>query len=120
MGMLTRAMHSLTKISPFECVYGVNPLTPFDLTPYPMREKESFEAGKHVEFIKELHERTRRKLVEKAEYNANKANKGRRLVVFQPGDLVWVHLRKERFSEARKSKLAPRGDGPFKVLQRVG
>jgi translation initiation factor IF-1 len=115
-----RTMHSSTQLTPFECVYGTNPLTPLDLTPYPMREKESFDAGKHVEYIKDLHERTRIKLMEKAEYNANKANKGRRRVVFNPGDLVWVHLRKERFPEQRKSKLSPRGDGPFKVLQRVG
>ena len=115
-----RTMHSSTKLTPFEYVYSVNPLTPLDLTPYPMRENESFDAGKHVEFVKELHDRTRQQLMRKAEYNANKANKGRRLVTFQPGDLVWVHLRKERFPNERKSKLAPRGDGPFKVLQKVG
>jgi len=38
---------------------------------------------------------------------------------FQPGDLVWLHL-KERFPTKRKSKLMARGDGPFKVLARVG
>ena len=40
-------------------------------------------------------------------------------MVFQPGDLVWLHLRKERFPTKRHSKLAPRGDGPFKVLHRI-
>ena len=50
---------------------------------------------------------------------ASKANKGRRLVVFQPGDWVWVHMRKERFPNQRKSKLQPRGDGPFQVLERI-
>jgi len=40
-------------------------------------------------------------------------------VVFHPGDLVWIHLRKERFPSKRKSKLMPRGDGPFEVLKRV-
>ena len=30
-----------------------------------------------------------------------------------------MHLRKERFPETRKSKLLPRGDGPFRVLQRI-
>lgn len=115
-----RAVHSSTKLTPFECVYGTNPLTPLDLTPCPMREKEDFDAGKQVEFIRELHERTRARLLQKAEANAQRANKGRRQVTFQPGDLVWVHLRKERFPHKRKSKLAPRGDGPFKVLQRFG
>ena len=33
--------------------------------------------------------------------------------------MVWLHLRKDRFPELRKSKLMPRADGPFKVLQRI-
>jgi hypothetical protein len=33
---------------------------------------------------------------------------------------VWIHLRKERFPAKRRSKLLPRADGPFKVLQRIG
>ena len=39
--------------------------------------------------------------------------------VYEPGDLVWIHFRKERFPGQRKSKLLPRGEGPFKVLQRI-
>jgi hypothetical protein len=38
---------------------------------------------------------------------------------FTPGDLVWLHLRKERFPNLRKSKLMPRADGLFKVLDRI-
>jgi len=30
-----------------------------------------------------------------------------------------VHLRKERFPTKRKSKLMPRADGPFEVLEKV-
>ncbi|XP_048227283.1 uncharacterized protein LOC125369308, partial [Ricinus communis] len=63
-----RSVHGSTNCSPFEVVYGFNPLTPLDLLPLP---------------------------------------------------LVWVHLRKERFPNQRKSKLMPRGDGPFRVLQRI-
>ena len=40
-------------------------------------------------------------------------------MVFEPGDWVWLHLRKERFPTQRKSKLHPRGDGPFQVVARV-
>jgi hypothetical protein len=47
------------------------------------------------------------------------ANKGRKMIVFEPVQLVWVHLRKERFPKQSKSKLQPRADGPFKVLRRV-
>ncbi|XP_071923187.1 uncharacterized protein [Coffea arabica] len=63
-----RVVHSATHYSPFEIVYGFNPLTPLDLVPLPW---------------------------------------------------VWLHLRKERFPKQRQSKLSPRGDGPFRVLQRV-
>ena len=43
---------------------------------------------------------------------------GRKRVVFAPGDLVWLHLRKDRFPDLRKSKLMPRADGPLKVLEK--
>jgi hypothetical protein len=39
--------------------------------------------------------------------------------VFEVGDLVWLHLRKDRFSDSRKSKLMPRVGGPFKVLEKI-
>jgi len=48
-----------------------------------------------------------------------RANKGRKKMLFEPGDLVWVHLRKDCFPEQRKSKLQPRADGPFKVLRKI-
>lgn len=40
-------------------------------------------------------------------------------MTFEPGNWVWVHLEKERFPEQKKSKLQPRGDGPFQVLEKV-
>ena len=39
--------------------------------------------------------------------------------MFAPRDLVWLHLRKDRFPDLRKSKLMPRADGPFKVLKKI-
>ena len=39
-------------------------------------------------------------------------------MIFNIGDLVWLHLRNDRFPNERKSKLLPRADGPFKVLER--
>jgi hypothetical protein len=37
----------------------------------------------------------------------------------EPGDLVWLHLRKERFPDLRKSKLMSHADGPFKILEKI-
>jgi hypothetical protein len=38
---------------------------------------------------------------------------------FEPRDLVWLYLRKERFPDLRESKLMHRTDGPFKVLEKI-
>uniref|UniRef100_A0A2N9FHU8 RNA-directed DNA polymerase n=1 Tax=Fagus sylvatica TaxID=28930 RepID=A0A2N9FHU8_FAGSY len=72
-----------------------------------------------AEMVKKLHESVRQHIEKKNEQYANKANKGRRQVIFEPGDWVWVHMRKERFPARRRSKLHPRGDGPFQVLERI-
>ena len=45
-------------------------------------------------------------------YSAH-ANKKKKKKKFQPGDLVWIHLQKERFPTRHKSKLMSRVDGPF-------
>jgi hypothetical protein len=47
------------------------------------------------------------------------ASKGHKEVKLEPGDLVWLHSRKERFSELRKSKLISRAAGPFKILAKI-
>ena len=52
--------------------------------------------------VRELHEGVRLQIEKKNRLYASKANKGRKLVVFQPGDWVWVHMRKERFPNQRK------------------
>ncbi|KAH9724547.1 Endonuclease [Citrus sinensis] len=114
-----RTVHSATKFSPFEIVYGFNPLTPLDLLPLPIDEHASMDGKKKAEFVKQLHERTRQHIEKRTEQYATQANKGRKQVVFQPGDWVWVHMRKERFPAQRRSKLLPRGDGPFQVVARI-
>jgi hypothetical protein len=47
------------------------------------------------------------------------ADKEKKHVTFEPGDLVWLHLRKDRVPNLRMSKLLPRTNGPFKVLERI-
>ena len=47
-----------------------------------------------------------------------KLNVNKHPMIFNIQDLVWLHLRKDRFPNERKSKLLPRADGPFKVLAR--
>jgi hypothetical protein len=47
-------------------------------------------------------------------------NKHKKGVHFQPRDLVWVHMRKERFPNKRKSKIMPSSDGPFEIVEHIG
>uniref|UniRef100_A0A2N9FB20 CCHC-type domain-containing protein n=1 Tax=Fagus sylvatica TaxID=28930 RepID=A0A2N9FB20_FAGSY len=84
-----------------------------------VNERTSLDGQKKAEMVKKLHESVRQHIEKKNEQYANKANKGRRQVIFEPGDWVWVHMRKERFPARRRSKLHPRGDGPFQVLERI-
>jgi len=112
-------VHSTTGFSPFEIVYGFNPLTPMDLIPLPFEETVSLDGEKKAKMVRQLDEGVRLQIEKKNRLYASKANKGRKLVVFQPGDWVWVHMRKDRFHNQRKSKLQPCGDDPFQVLQRI-
>ena len=40
-------------------------------------------------------------------------------IKLEPGDLVWLHLRKDRFLELHKSKLMPRAAGPYKIIEKI-
>jgi hypothetical protein len=114
-----RAVHSATKFSPFEIVYGFNPLTPLDLSPLPLTEHINLDGKKKADFVKQIHEKARLNIERRTEQYATQANKGHRKLVFEPGDWVWLHMRKKRFPAKRRSKLLPRGDGPFQVLERI-
>jgi hypothetical protein len=66
-----------------------------------------------------MHETTKLNIEKMNEKYRIAASKGRKEVKLEPGDLVWLYLRKERFSELRKSKLMSRATGPFKILVKI-
>ncbi|KAF8110978.1 hypothetical protein N665_0077s0039 [Sinapis alba] len=94
-------------------------MSPLDLLPLPLSERISTYGKKKAKNIRKLHEKVRATIKAKRKVFKRKANKKRTKVVFEEGDLVWVHLRKERFPEERKSKLMPRIDGPFQILRNI-
>ncbi|KAK1608448.1 hypothetical protein QYE76_032121 [Lolium multiflorum] len=114
-----RAVHSTTELCPFEVVYGFKPITPLDLLPFPMHERVNMEASKRADFVKKIHVKTKELIEKKGKSNAARKNKKRKEMLFKPGDLVWVHFGKDRFPKLRKSKLKPRGAGPYKVLAKI-
>jgi hypothetical protein len=85
----------------------------------PSSEVLNFDATKHAELMLKLYETTKQNIeCMNIKYNLS-GDKGRKNLKFEPRYLVWLHLRKERFLELRKSKLLPRADGPFEVLEKV-
>ena len=89
-----RAIHSSTGYSPFELVYGFNPLTILDLVSLPTNEFLSLNGEKKAKLVKEMHEKAKERIERNKAY-ADSANK------------------------ARKNKLQPRGDGPFQVVEEI-
>ncbi|KAK1662638.1 hypothetical protein QYE76_050797 [Lolium multiflorum] len=114
-----RAVHSTTELCPFEVVYGFKPITPLDLLPLPIHERVNMEASKRADFVKKIHVKTKELIEKKGKSNAARMNKKRKEMLFKPSDMVWVHFRKDRFPKPRKSKLKPRGAGPYKVLAKI-
>ncbi|KAK1651912.1 hypothetical protein QYE76_069717 [Lolium multiflorum] len=107
------------ELCPFEVVYGFKPITPLDLLPLPIHERVNMEASKRADFVRTIHLKTKELIEKKGKSNAARMNKKRKEMLFKPGDLVWVHFRKDRFPKLRKSKLLPRGAGPYKVLAKI-
>jgi hypothetical protein len=112
-----RSIHSTTKLSPFMVVYGFNPCAPIDLLPLPPSKILNLDITQRSEFILKSHKTTKLQTEKMNEKYRIAASKGRKVVKLEPSDLEWVHLRKDRFSDLRKSKLMPRAAGPFKVLE---
>jgi hypothetical protein len=66
-----------------------------------------------------MHETTKLNIEKMNEKYCIAASKGHKEVKLEPGDLVWLHLRKERFLELRKSKLMSCAAGPLKILAKI-
>ena len=110
-----RSVHGSTNCSLFKVMYGFDPLTPLDLLPSRL-DKANLEGKQKAEFIKTLHDKVHANIEKKTFQYEKQHNKGRKQVILKPRDWVWLHLRKERFPNQRKSKLMKSGDRPFKVL----
>ena len=71
-----RSVHSTTDYSPFEIVYGFNPLTPLDLIPLTVDERVSLDGNQKAQVVKDLDAKIRQQTEKKNEQYANKANRG--------------------------------------------
>lgn len=82
--------------SPFEVVYGVHPRGIFELRDLGSSAIRSGYAEEFSQSMKEVHESIRQALKENARKIKQKVDEKRRNLQFQVGDLVMVHLKKER------------------------
>ena len=98
-----RSTSQTTGTSPFEVVYGRNPISPSLPTSYQFSGNAEEQAAK----IKKLHEQVRDRIIRQNEKYRAQANKHRKPAEFNEGDLVWIHLRNERFPRGKHAKLKP-------------
>ena len=96
-----RTIHTTTDFSPFQIVYEFNPLTPLDLVPLLSNEQVNLDGAAKPKFVQDLHEKVRLQIIKKNEHYARNTNKGRKAIVFEPSDWVWIYMRKERFPASR-------------------
>jgi len=84
-----RVVHSTTNCSPFEIVYGLNPLTTLDLLSMPNISvfKQKNPQAK-ANYVKKLHECVKAQVEKKTERYAKEANKGRNKFSFEPDECV--------------------------------
>ena len=115
-----RSMHRTVGKSPFEVVYGLQPIGPMELAPHPTIQQFSGDAEVRAKEIKKLHEEVRLKIEKNNAKYVEQANRRRKYVEFEVHELVWVHLRKDRFPPGKFGKLKPRVDGPFKIIEKIG
>lgn len=81
-----RSIHSFTGFSPFEIMYGFNPLTPLDLLPISISDISNLDGHKKAKMVKVIHEKARQNIEKKNEQVASHVNKGRRKISFEPED----------------------------------
>ena len=110
-----------TKYTPFQCVYGENPLLPINLTHINMQDKKQRDAISLAEELLRMHKMIKENIYKANEKYKKKADgKHKQREPLQEGDQVWVHLRKERFPQQRKNKLMPKAAGPFPIIAKIG
>lgn len=73
----------------------------------PLKDQTNHHSKRNSKFVKYLHEPIQKNIEEMTKIYSRKANKGHKELVAEPGDMIWIHLRKERFPSERGAKIIP-------------
>ncbi|GKA83290.1 reverse transcriptase [Tanacetum coccineum] len=123
---INHVIHSSTRKSPSEVCLGFLPQTLFDLEftsdslLTPSNEVgEARKAQRFINNIKKLHHQVEEQLRHLHQKYKERHDHHRVEGKFQEGDLVWLHLGKERLKGEGK-KIKPIRYGPFRILKKYG
>lgn len=106
-----------TEKSPFQIVYTKLPNHIVDLTIIPKFKRKT--ALDMINNFNDLLHDVKAHLSDSALQYKKAADVHKRYKVFEEGELVMIHLRKERFPVGTYNKLKPRKLGPFQILKRI-
>ena len=110
--------HKTIGKSPFEVVYGLQSIRPMDLASHATTKQFSGDVEVRAKKIKKLHEDVCLKIGKQSVKYVEQANRRRKFVEFEVGDLVWIRLRNDRFPPGKFRKLKLRVDDPFKIIEK--
>lgn len=114
------AVNRSSGFSPFQVIYGIIPRAPVDLnSSLPDRTRIHGDASVFIDNILDTHSKTIQRLEASSVKYKTSADAHRRRVVFNEGDLVWVHLTRDRMPSRDYNKLKSKKIGPIKIVARI-
>ncbi|KAJ6916332.1 hypothetical protein NC652_018894 [Populus alba x Populus x berolinensis] len=123
---INHTLHSSTNKSLSEVCSGFSPQSPFDLeftiestSQLEKGEGDRIRAQRFVDQIRKIHHKVEQQLQKAQQKYKERHDRHHKQGNFQEGDLVWLHLGKDRLLGEGK-KLRPIRCGPFKIIRKIG